>query len=115
MTQLRRVAFELGGEPNKLQETTRDGNTLFEIGGELDSLLDEIEEQTKENGSASPEFMERFQQFREAESAKVDVSCRVEWARSGYRSPSYQQTPRTLFGALAPCSVIGKVWRLPAG
>ena len=36
-----------------------DGNTLFEIDRELDSLLDEIEEQSEEHGSASPELLER--------------------------------------------------------
>jgi hypothetical protein len=30
-----------------------DGDTLFEIDRELDSLLDEIEEQAEENGSGS--------------------------------------------------------------
>ena len=50
----------------------RDGNTLFEIDRELDALLDEIDEQAEENGSASPELLERFQQFCEAESTKVD-------------------------------------------
>jgi Siphovirus Gp157 len=49
-----------------------DGNTLFEIDLELDSLLDEIEEQAEEYGSASPELVERFQQFCEAETEKVD-------------------------------------------
>jgi hypothetical protein len=49
-----------------------DGNTLFEIDRELDSLLDEIEEQAEECGSASPELLERFQEFCEAESEKVD-------------------------------------------
>lgn len=53
-----------------------DGNTLFEIDRELDSLLDEIEEQAEENGFASPELLERFQQFCEAESEKVD---RIGW------------------------------------
>ncbi len=48
------------------------GNTLFEIDRELDALLDEIEEQAEEYGSASPELLERFQQFCEAESEKVD-------------------------------------------
>jgi hypothetical protein len=47
-------------------------NTLFEIDRELDSLLDQIEEETEENGSASPELLERFQQFCQAESDKVD-------------------------------------------
>jgi Siphovirus Gp157 len=48
-----------------------DGNTLFEIDRELDSLLDQIEE-VEETGSASPELLERFQQFCEAESEKID-------------------------------------------
>jgi len=49
-----------------------DGNTLFEIDWELDSQLDQIEEEAEETGSASPELLERFQQFCEAESEKVD-------------------------------------------
>ena len=49
-----------------------DGNTLFEIDRELDSLLDEIEEQAEEYGSASPELLEKFRQFCDAESEKVD-------------------------------------------
>jgi predicted nuclease with TOPRIM domain len=49
-----------------------DSSTLFELDRELDSLLDEIEEQAEENGSASPELLERFQQFCEAASDKVD-------------------------------------------
>jgi hypothetical protein len=49
-----------------------DGDTLFEIDRELDSLLDEIEEQAEENGTASPELLERFRQFCDAESEKVD-------------------------------------------
>ena len=49
-----------------------DGDTLFEIDRELDSLLDQIEDQVEETGSASPELLERFQQFCEAESEKVD-------------------------------------------
>ncbi|MGA3374056.1 MAG: siphovirus Gp157 family protein [Terracidiphilus sp.] len=53
-----------------------DGNTLFEIDRELDSLLDQIEEEVEENGSASPELLERFQQFCDAESEKVD---RIGW------------------------------------
>jgi hypothetical protein len=47
-------------------------NTLFEIDSELDSLLDQIEEEAEENGTASPELLERFQQFCQAESDKVD-------------------------------------------
>ena len=49
-----------------------DGNTLFEIDRELDSMLDQIEEEAEENGTASPELLERFRQFCEAESKKVD-------------------------------------------
>ena len=47
-------------------------NTLFEIDRELDSLLDQIEEEAEKNGTASPELVERFQQFCQAESDKVD-------------------------------------------
>jgi hypothetical protein len=47
-------------------------NTLFEIDRELDSLLDQIEEEAEESGTASPELLKRFQQFCEAESDKVD-------------------------------------------
>jgi hypothetical protein len=49
-----------------------DSSTLFEIDRELDFLLDEIEEQAEEHGSASSELLERFQQYCEAASEKVD-------------------------------------------
>jgi hypothetical protein len=49
-----------------------DSSALFEIDRELDSLLDEIEEQSEEHGSASLELLERFQQFCEDASDKVD-------------------------------------------
>jgi len=49
-----------------------EANTLFEIDRELDSLLDQIEEEAEENGTASPELLERFEQFCQAESEKVD-------------------------------------------
>ena len=49
-----------------------EANTLFEIDQELDSLLDQIEEEAEESGTASPELLERFQQFCQAESDKVD-------------------------------------------
>ena len=49
-----------------------DVNTLFEIDRELDSLLDQIEEEAEESGTASPELLERFQQFCQVESEKVD-------------------------------------------
>ena len=49
-----------------------EANRLFEIDQELDSLLDQIEEEAEESGTASPELLERFQQFCQAESDKVD-------------------------------------------
>jgi len=49
-----------------------DGDSLFEIDREMDCLLDEIEEQVAEHGSAPDELLEQFQQFCEAESSKVD-------------------------------------------
>jgi hypothetical protein len=49
-----------------------ENNTLFEIDRELDSLLDQIEEEAEETGSASPELLERFRQFCQIESDKVD-------------------------------------------
>ena len=49
-----------------------ESGTLFEIDRELDSMLDEIENEIEENGSASPELLERFQQFCEAAHDKVD-------------------------------------------
>jgi hypothetical protein len=49
-----------------------DGNTLFEIDRELDSMLDQIEDEAEGNGTASPELLERFQQFCEAESEKAE-------------------------------------------
>src|SRR5271166_2045521 len=47
-------------------------NSLFEIDVELDSLLDEIEEQTAQEGSPSEELVARFQQFCSAHDEKVD-------------------------------------------
>jgi hypothetical protein len=39
-----------------------DGNTLFEIDRELDSMLDQIEEEAEKNGTASPELLVCFRQ-----------------------------------------------------
>ena len=44
-------------------------NSLFEIDVELDSLLDEIEEQTAQGGEPSGELVARFQKFCSACSA----------------------------------------------
>jgi hypothetical protein len=47
-------------------------NSLFEIDVELDSLLDEIEEQTAQGDEPSGELVARFQQFCSAHDEKVD-------------------------------------------
>jgi hypothetical protein len=47
-------------------------NSLFEIDVELDSLFDEIEEQTAQGGEPSGELVARFQQFCSAHNEKVD-------------------------------------------
>ena len=47
-------------------------NSLFEIDVELDSLLDEIEEQTAQGGEPAEEIVARFQQFCSAHDEKVD-------------------------------------------
>lgn len=49
-------------------------NSLFEIDRELDFLLDEIQEQaeSEDTEGVSPELMQKFQQFCEAHSEKVD-------------------------------------------
>jgi hypothetical protein len=65
-------------------------NSLFEIDRELDTLLDEIEEEIENHGEASSELMDRFQQFCEAHSEKGDrigrflrmMEARVQYCRS---------------------------------
>jgi hypothetical protein len=52
--------------------TIAETNSLFEIDVELDSLLDEIEEQTAQGGEPSGELVARFQQFCSAHGEKVD-------------------------------------------
>lgn len=46
--------------------------SLFAIDQELDTLLDDIEEEIENRGEASAERMERFRQFCEAQSEKAD-------------------------------------------
>jgi len=78
-----------------------DGNTLFEIDHELDSMLDQIEEEAEENGTASPELLERFRQFCEAESEKVDrigrfvtlMDSRLKYCRQ--QAEHFQKRART--------------------
>ena len=65
-------------------------HSLFEIDRELDTLLDEIEEEIECRGEASAELIERFQQFCEAHSEKADrigrflrmTEARVQYCRS---------------------------------
>ena len=52
--------------------TIAETNSLFEIDAELDSLLDEIEEQTEQKGEPSEDLVARFQQFCSAHGEKVD-------------------------------------------
>ena len=65
-------------------------NSLFEIDRELDALLDEIEEEIENRGEASPELVDRFEQFCEAHGEKADrigrflrmMEARVQYCRS---------------------------------
>jgi len=52
--------------------TIAETNSHFEIDAELDGLLDEIEEQTAQNGEPAGELVARFQQFCSAHGEKVD-------------------------------------------
>jgi hypothetical protein len=52
--------------------TIAETNSLFEIDAELDNFLDEIEEQTAQNGEPTGEIVARFQQFCFAHGEKVD-------------------------------------------
>jgi hypothetical protein len=64
--------------------------SLFEIDRELDTLLDEIEEEIQVRGEASTELLERFQQFCEAHGEKADrigrfvrrMEARVQYCRT---------------------------------
>jgi hypothetical protein len=65
-------------------------HSLFEIDREVDTLLDEIEEEIESRGEASAELVERFQQFCEAHGEKADrigrflrmTEARVQYCRS---------------------------------
>jgi len=52
--------------------TIAEANSLFEIDDELNCLLDEIEDQTTQNGEPAGELVARFQQFCSAHGEKVD-------------------------------------------
>ena len=78
-------------------------NSLFEIDVELDSLLDEIEEQTVQGGEPAGELVARFQQFCSAHGEKVDRIgrfVRIMEAREQYcRSESARLTDRARVAA----------------
>jgi Siphovirus Gp157 len=65
-------------------------HSLFEIDRELDTLLDEIEEEIENRGEASTELVERFQHFCDAHGEKADrigrflrmMEARVQHCRS---------------------------------
>ena len=71
-------------------ESIAQEHSLFEIDRELDTLLDEIEEEIENRGEASAELLDRFQQFCEAHSEKADrigrflrmMEARVQYCRS---------------------------------
>jgi hypothetical protein len=44
-------------EPTSGENEMKEGSTLFEIDRELDSLLDQIEEEAEETGAASQELL----------------------------------------------------------
>ena len=81
--------------------TIAETNSLFEIDAELDSLFDEIEEQTALGRDPAEELVARFQQFCSAHGEKVDrigrflrrmeareQFCRAEAARLSDRTRS---------------------------
>jgi hypothetical protein len=81
--------------------TIAGSNSLFEIDDELDSLFDEIEEQTAQGNELAEELVARFQQFCSAHGEKVDrigrflrrmeareQFCRAEAARLSERARS---------------------------
>jgi hypothetical protein len=78
--------------------TIAETNSLFEIDAALDSLLDEIEEQTAQGGEPAGELVARFQQFCSAHGEKVDRIgrfVRIMEAREQYcRSESARLTDR---------------------
>lgn len=49
-----------------------EANSLFEIDMELDSLLEQIQEQVEADGEPSEDFVTRFHQFCDAHGEKVD-------------------------------------------
>jgi hypothetical protein len=64
--------------------------SIFEIDRELDDLLDQIEEEIEKIGEASPELIDRFRTFCEAQGEKADrigrflrmMEARIQFCRS---------------------------------
>ena len=64
--------------------------SIFEIDRELDELLDQIEEEIEKIGEASPELIDRFRTFCEAQGEKADrigrflrmMEARIQFCRS---------------------------------
>ncbi|MGB8479500.1 MAG: siphovirus Gp157 family protein [Acidobacteriaceae bacterium] len=74
-------------EKKAAPETNAADHSLLDIDRELDLLLDRMQDELEENGEASPESTERFQQFCEAFGEKVDRIgrfIRVMEARTTY-------------------------------
>ena len=89
--------------------------SLFEIDQELDTLLDDIEEEIENRGDAPAELMERFQQFCEAHGEKADrigrflrmMEARVQYCRS--EADRLQERARTSDRKVDPDQVYGHV------
>ena len=83
-------------------------NSLFEIDAELDSLLDEIEEQTAQDGEPARELVARFQEFCSAHGEKVDrigrFLCKMEAREQFCRSEAARLSDRAR-------AAVGKVER----
>ena len=74
-------------EKKAASETIAADHSLLDIDRELDLLLDRMQDELEENGEASAESTERFQQFCEAFGEKVDRLgrfIRVMEARTAY-------------------------------
>jgi hypothetical protein len=89
----------IDAEGESVMASIAEGNSLFEIGMELDELLEEMEQQVESEGQASEDLVARFQQFCAAHGEKVDrigrfvrmmeareQFCRSEATRLGERA-----------------------------
>ena len=83
-------------------------NSLFEIDAELDSLLDEIEEQTAQGAEPAGVLIARFQEFCSAHGEKVDrigrFLCKMEAREQFCRSEAARLSDRAR-------AAVGKVER----